>query len=122
MFKYFRSEEIIMPAEQTGLVRENYLWKVLLRRGEGKDGEFSHVLDPIYDKQLFQLTWGSTVRSTMFKKIKLIYFQSYSLQHLDRCLTKSQKFPLSRKLWKALFKLQQSLHTSIFMKSSMRSS
>lgn len=51
-----------MPAEQTGLVRENFLWKVLLRRGEGKDGEFSHVLDPIYDKQLFQITWGSTVR------------------------------------------------------------
>lgn len=50
-----------MPAEQTGLVRENYLWKVLLRRGEGKDGEFNHVLDPIYDKQLFQITWGSTV-------------------------------------------------------------
>lgn len=57
----FRTEEIIMPAEQTGLVRENYLWKVMLRRGEGKDGEFTHVLDPIYDKQLFQITWGSTV-------------------------------------------------------------
>lgn len=52
-----------MPAEQTGLVRENYAWKVLLRRGEGKDGEFTHVLDPIYDKQLFQITWGSTVIS-----------------------------------------------------------
>lgn len=50
-----------MPAEQSGSVRENYMWKVLLRRGEGKDGEFTHVLDPIYDKQLFQLTWGSTV-------------------------------------------------------------
>ena len=50
-----------MPAEQSGAVREGYLWKVLLRRGEGKDGEFSHVLDPIYDKQLFQITWGSTV-------------------------------------------------------------
>jgi brefeldin A-resistance guanine nucleotide exchange factor 1 len=50
-----------MPAEQTGSVRENYLWKVLLRRGEGKAGEFTHVLDPIYDKQLFQIVWGSTV-------------------------------------------------------------
>lgn len=53
-----------MPAEQAGLVRENYLWKTLLRRGEGKDGEFTHVLDPIYDKQLFQITWGSTVSFT----------------------------------------------------------
>lgn len=50
-----------MPAEQTGLVRENYSWKVLLRRGEGNDGDFTHVDSPIYDKQLFQITWGSTV-------------------------------------------------------------
>jgi golgi-specific brefeldin A-resistance guanine nucleotide exchange factor 1 len=34
----FRNEEIIMPAEQTGLVKENYLWKVLLRRGETNEG------------------------------------------------------------------------------------
>jgi golgi-specific brefeldin A-resistance guanine nucleotide exchange factor 1 len=50
-----------MPAEQTGLVKENYLWKVLLRRGESKDGEFMHVFDSTYDKHLFQISWGSTV-------------------------------------------------------------
>lgn len=54
-----------MPAEQTGLVRENYQWKVMLRRGEGKDGEFTHVFDPNYDKQLFQITWGSTVSNNI---------------------------------------------------------
>ncbi len=63
-----------MPAEQTGLVRENYLWKVLLRRGEGKDGEFIHVLDSNYDKQLFQVTWGSTLTAfaSLFDKISEI--------------------------------------------------
>lgn len=30
VFIFFRGEEIVMPAEQTGLVRENYLWKVKL--------------------------------------------------------------------------------------------
>lgn len=29
-----------MPAEHTGLVRDNYLWKVLLKRGQGKDGVY----------------------------------------------------------------------------------
>lgn len=60
-----------MPAEQTGIVRENYLWKVLLRRGEGKDGEFTHVLDSNYDKQLFQVTWGSTLTAfgSLFDKV-----------------------------------------------------
>lgn len=78
-----------MPAEQTGVVRENYLWKVLLRRGEGKDGEFTHVLDPIYDKQLFQITWGSTVSSLKIQlsnKINLLDFPSWQL--LVRFLTK----------------------------------
>ena len=50
-----------MPAEQTGLVRENYLWKVLLRRGASKDGLFNHVNGSPYDKEIFQLVWGPTV-------------------------------------------------------------
>lgn len=60
-----------MPAEQAGIVKENYLWKVLLRRGQGKDGEFIHVLDSSYDKQLFQVTWGSTLTAfgSLFDKV-----------------------------------------------------
>jgi len=27
-----RNEEIVMPAEQVGLVRDNYLWKVKLKK------------------------------------------------------------------------------------------
>jgi len=27
-FLWYRNEEIVMPAEQVGLVRDNYLWKV----------------------------------------------------------------------------------------------
>ena len=63
-----------MPAEQTGIVKENYMWKVLLRRGEGKDGEFTHVLDSNYDKQLFQVTWGSTLTAfgSLFDKVSEI--------------------------------------------------
>jgi brefeldin A-resistance guanine nucleotide exchange factor 1 len=74
VFNAIKNEEIIMPAEQTGMVRENYLWKVLLRRGEGKDGEFIHVSDSSYDKQLFQVTWGSTLTAfaSLFDKISEI--------------------------------------------------
>jgi hypothetical protein len=81
-----------MPAEQTGVVRENYLWKVLLRRGEGKDGEFTHVLDPIYDKQLFQITWGSTVSCQRHSKVPELMRLSFSSSHPSgRSSTKSQK-------------------------------
>lgn len=66
-----RNDEIIMPAEQTGLVRENYLWKVLLRRGHTKDARFTHVADARHDRQLFQLVWGPTLAaiSYIFDKI-----------------------------------------------------
>lgn len=33
-----KNDEIVMPAEQTGLVKENYLWKVLLKRGDTNEG------------------------------------------------------------------------------------
>jgi golgi-specific brefeldin A-resistance guanine nucleotide exchange factor 1 len=52
-----------MPAEQTGLVRENYLWKMLLRRGLTKDGVFHHVFGFSYDKEIYSIIWGPTVSS-----------------------------------------------------------
>uniref|UniRef100_A0A1B6FF78 SEC7 domain-containing protein n=3 Tax=Cuerna arida TaxID=1464854 RepID=A0A1B6FF78_9HEMI len=61
-----KNEEIVMPAEQTGLVRENYLWKVLLRRGEGKDGVYIHAPNGLFDHDLFSLIWGPTVAALSF--------------------------------------------------------
>lgn len=55
-----------MPAEQTGLIRENYLWKVLLRRGLTKDARFTHVSDAQHDQQLFQLLWGPTLAAISY--------------------------------------------------------
>lgn len=55
-----------MPAEQTGLVRENYLWKVLLRRGKTNDGSFITVDGYAHDKDIFQLVWGSTLAALSF--------------------------------------------------------
>ncbi|XP_054265993.1 Golgi-specific brefeldin A-resistance guanine nucleotide exchange factor 1-like isoform X2 [Macrosteles quadrilineatus] len=61
-----KNEEIVMPAEQTGLVRDNYLWKVLLRRGEGKDGVYIHAPNGLLDHDLFSLIWGPTVAALSF--------------------------------------------------------
>lgn len=40
IYHAIRNEEIVMPAEQTGLVKENYLWKCALKRGQV--GELYH--------------------------------------------------------------------------------
>ncbi|XP_058825554.1 Golgi-specific brefeldin A-resistance guanine nucleotide exchange factor 1 isoform X2 [Topomyia yanbarensis] len=66
VYHSIRNEEIVMPAEQTGVVRENYLWKVLLRRGATKDGLFQHVFGPNHDRELFRIIQGSTLAALSF--------------------------------------------------------
>lgn len=66
VYNAIRNEEIVMPAEQTGIVRENYLWKVLLRRGATKDGMFHHVFGPNHDRELFRIIQGSTLAALSF--------------------------------------------------------
>lgn len=55
-----------MPAEQTGLVRENYLWKVLLRRNQTKDGHYLSAECALPDKEIFQLVWGPALSAFSF--------------------------------------------------------
>ena len=63
---FSRNEEIVMPAEHTGLVKENYLWKVLLHRGSSKEGVFLHSPTGAFDHELFTLIWGQTVAALSF--------------------------------------------------------
>ncbi|GFO18536.1 Golgi-specific brefeldin a-resistance guanine nucleotide exchange factor 1 isoform a [Plakobranchus ocellatus] len=66
IFMAIRNEEIVMPAEHTGLVRENYMWKILLHRGASKEGVFLHAPTGAYDHDLFTLIWGPTVAALSF--------------------------------------------------------
>lgn len=66
IYKSIKSCEIVMPAEQTGVVKENYLWKVLLRRGASKDGIFIHAPGGLFDHDLFSLIWGPSVAALSF--------------------------------------------------------
>ena len=55
-----------MPSEQSGLVRENYLWKVVLKRSATKEGLFLHAPTGAFDHDLFTLIWGPTVAALSF--------------------------------------------------------
>lgn len=89
-----------MPAEQTGIVKENYLWKVLLRRGACKDGRFNHVRDSAYDKEIFQIVWGSTLSalSYMFDKTSEISLMERAKSGFLNCATISAHYGLSEDL------------------------
>ncbi|KAG8552110.1 hypothetical protein GDO81_004410 [Engystomops pustulosus] len=60
------NEEIVMPEEQTGLVKENYMWNVLLHRGATPEGLFLHVTPGSYDHDLFTMTWGPTIAALSY--------------------------------------------------------
>jgi golgi-specific brefeldin A-resistance guanine nucleotide exchange factor 1 len=54
-----RSEEIVMPAEQVGQVREQYMWRVLQRRSQTPEGRYWAVPSPGWnDRDLFCVIWG----------------------------------------------------------------
>ncbi|KAM5142238.1 Golgi-specific brefeldin A-resistance guanine nucleotide exchange factor 1 isoform 2-T2 [Mantella aurantiaca] len=61
-----KNEEIVMPEEQTGLVKENYMWNVLLHRGATPEGIFLHVTPGSYDHDLFTMTWGPTIAALSY--------------------------------------------------------
>lgn len=52
-----------MPAEQTGLVKENYLWKCLLRRGASPESVYKKVGNSgdFIDRELIQRAWASII-------------------------------------------------------------
>ncbi|CAH1968968.1 unnamed protein product [Acanthoscelides obtectus] len=66
IYTTIKNDEIVMPAEQTGLIRENYLWKLLLRKGQSKDGVYLHVGLGTCDRELFQLIYGPFVAALSF--------------------------------------------------------
>uniref|UniRef100_A0A672MXB4 Golgi-specific brefeldin A-resistance guanine nucleotide exchange factor 1 n=1 Tax=Sinocyclocheilus grahami TaxID=75366 RepID=A0A672MXB4_SINGR len=66
IYNAIKSEEIVMPDEQTGLVKENYVWSVLLHRGASSEGMFLHVPESSYDRDLFTMTWGPTIAALSY--------------------------------------------------------
>ncbi|KAJ8418284.1 hypothetical protein AAFF_G00139930 [Aldrovandia affinis] len=66
IYNAIKNEEIVMPEEQTGLVKENYMWSVLLHRGATPEGLFLHVPAGSYDHDLFTMTWGPTIAALSY--------------------------------------------------------
>ena len=92
------SDEIIMPAEQTGLVKENYLWKMLLKRGNTKDGKYMLANnDHCFDRDLFTICWGPTVASLsyVFHKSTEDSFIQNSVNGFKKCAGIAARYGMS---------------------------
>ncbi|CAH0564253.1 unnamed protein product [Brassicogethes aeneus] len=109
IYNTIKNDEIVMPAEQTGLVKENYLWKVLLKKGQTKDGVYIHVNSGTYDSELFQLLYGPIVAalSFVFEKSEIPGSYKRILQGFEKCSFISAHYNLTRNLDMLLLSLSK---------------
>ncbi|XP_069096639.1 Golgi-specific brefeldin A-resistance guanine nucleotide exchange factor 1 isoform X1 [Pleurodeles waltl] len=66
IYQAIKNDEIVMPEEQTGLVKENYVWNVLLHRGATHEGVFLNVVPGSYNHDLFTMIWGPTIAALSY--------------------------------------------------------
>ena len=88
IYNAIKSDEIIMPAEQTGTVRETYLWKLMLKRSTSTLGDqYLHVPTGSYNHDIFTLIWGQTMAalSFVFEKSNYDLVIDKSIQGFHKC-------------------------------------
>ncbi|KAK3850300.1 hypothetical protein Pcinc_042986 [Petrolisthes cinctipes] len=62
VYNAIKKDEIVMPAEHAGRVREDYQWRLLLRRAATSEARFLLPATPNdLDRDLFLVCWGPTV-------------------------------------------------------------
>ncbi|XP_046623685.1 Golgi-specific brefeldin A-resistance guanine nucleotide exchange factor 1 [Neodiprion virginianus] len=102
IYTAIKSEEIVMPAEQTGLVKDNYLWKVLLRRGTGPESNYLKVGKggELVDRDLAVHAWAPVVTALCraYKESSDRPLQRKVAQAFLRCASISAHYGMSSDL------------------------
>ncbi|XP_057309577.1 Golgi-specific brefeldin A-resistance guanine nucleotide exchange factor 1-like [Hydractinia symbiolongicarpus] len=97
IFDNIRTNEIVMPAERTGKVKEAYEWKMLIQRSRTPASVYTHVNSATYDEELFLVVWGPTVAALSYvydngsDKMNI----QKSIQGFRKCATISAHYNLS---------------------------
>nr|XP_039272742.1 Golgi-specific brefeldin A-resistance guanine nucleotide exchange factor 1-like isoform X2 [Styela clava] len=105
IYNTIRHDEIVLPDEQTGPVRDRWLWNVSLRRGNTPEGLWLSAPPLIngpstfdglhlYDRDLFSMIWGPTVAALSFvfdKSLEEIIVQK-SISGFHKCALISAHF------------------------------
>uniref|UniRef100_H2ZA13 SEC7 domain-containing protein n=1 Tax=Ciona savignyi TaxID=51511 RepID=H2ZA13_CIOSA len=68
IYTTIRNDEIVLPDEQVGPIRDRWLWNVFLRRGASPEGTWLSTSDEyhIYDRDIFAMNWGPTVSALSY--------------------------------------------------------
>uniref|UniRef100_A0A914YMM4 SEC7 domain-containing protein n=1 Tax=Panagrolaimus superbus TaxID=310955 RepID=A0A914YMM4_9BILA len=61
-----KENEIIIPTEHSGPIRETYEWQILLRKGEEEEHKFVDQSIQLDNYELFQISWGNVSSALCF--------------------------------------------------------
>lgn len=88
IYTSIRSEEIVMPSEHTGALRDNYLWKVLIRRDRKAEPSSFYIHAPAgsYNQEIFNIVWGQTISALSF-----VYDKSFELPVIEKSVNGFKK-------------------------------
>jgi len=86
IYHAIKTEEIVMPAKHTGSLRDNYLWKVLIRRGRTNEANFIHAPAGSYNHEIFSIVWGQTISALSF-----VYDKSLELNVVQKSINGFRK-------------------------------
>lgn len=86
IYTAIKTEEIVMPAEHTGVLRDNYLWKVLIRRGRTSEAEYVHAPAGSFNHEIFSIVWGQTISALSF-----VYDKSLELSVIQKSINGFKK-------------------------------
>ncbi|XP_065314924.1 Golgi-specific brefeldin A-resistance guanine nucleotide exchange factor 1-like isoform X2 [Gordionus sp. m RMFG-2023] len=117
VYEAIKSDEIIMPAEQTGIVKENYLWKILLRRSETTPIHYLDSQSTTCDSEIFDILWGPVLAASsyIFDKTKDENIINKIMGAFKKCASIANHFELSDvmdKLIITLFKFTNITNTN----------
>ena len=86
IYTAIRTDEIIMPAEHTGALRDNYMWKLLIRRQCTSDAMYVHAPAGSYNQDIFNIVWGQTIPALSF-----VYDKSLELNVIKKTINGFRK-------------------------------
>lgn len=70
-----------MPSEHTGALRDNYLWKLVIRRSATADARYVHAPTGSYNQEIFNIVWGQTISALSF-----VYDKSFELAVIQKTI------------------------------------
>lgn len=66
MYEAIKSNEIVMPEERSGAVRDDYLWRLLQMRSKTPDGFYEVLPAGCLDNDIYAILWGPCVASLVY--------------------------------------------------------